>query len=165
MTPESSVAARIFERHSGVGCLSAQELIVAAARKDTAAVLTHLTLGGEADITVCGKPTALCYSALVGDSDVTMALLRAGARVNFQDKVGNTPLIYAAIGNSLASAELLLSHGANPFLRNNSQQCARCFLQCSGREKSQMAELLTEYQHIGINFGLWTEGGHTSQSR
>lgn len=63
-------------------------------------------------------------------------LLQAGARVNQRDSYGNTPLLSLVLTNSLTPkirdvADLLISFGADPVMRNMKAQCAEMFLDSS----------------------------------
>lgn len=59
----------------------------------------------------------------LGDEDLARRLVDAGADVNLCDRWGNTPLwraVYHAPGTG-AIVEVLLEHGADPTVKNNSQ--------------------------------------------
>jgi len=109
-------------------------LIKAALRGDLAGVQGQLGLGVPADtldvdpapgIQHClegGQPrrdfdqtktrTALMIAAGMGRADIAAVLIDAGADVNFQNRVGNTPLGSAT--SHIELVKLLLNHGADP---------------------------------------------------
>ena len=77
--------------------------------------------------------TALHLACQQGNHEIAEALLRAGAQVDVKDSWGNTPLWRAtfAFQGDTRLIRLLLDHGANPDLANN-----------SGRSPRQMAAKL-----------------------
>jgi ankyrin repeat protein len=64
--------------------------------------------------------TPLILAVSYGHADCVVALLMAGATatINIQNGGENTALIYAAQNNDTALCQLLMSHGADPLLRN-----------------------------------------------
>ena len=64
--------------------------------------------------------TPLQAAALKNNVKIAEALLAAGARVDSQDRGGNTPFIEAVFvyEHDAAMARLLLQHGADPLCRN-----------------------------------------------
>lgn len=71
--------------------------------------------------------TALHFACQQGNYEIAEALLTAGAPVNVKDSWGNTPLWRAvfAYQDDPRLIRLLLDHGANPDLANNSRRTAR----------------------------------------
>lgn len=55
---------------------------------------------------------------LNNEEDVVQIYLNQGINVNYQDSIGNTPLILAAKTNNIALLEMLVSHGAKLELSN-----------------------------------------------
>lgn len=86
-------------------------------------------LSGHTDIdaTDASGMTALHFAAQQGNYEVAEALLKAGARIDIKDSWGNTPLwkgVFAFQGDPRL-IRLLLDHGANPDVVNNSGRTAR----------------------------------------
>lgn len=61
----------------------------------------------------------LLSAAIEGDLKAVKELLSHGAGPNFQNDSGDTALILASFNNYPALAELLLSHGADPTLKDH----------------------------------------------
>jgi ankyrin repeat protein len=55
---------------------------------------------------------------------VAAALLEAGADPNAQDAAGNSPLMRAVLGGTVAQVKLLLEHGADATVRNRNGDAA-----------------------------------------
>jgi ankyrin repeat protein len=66
----------------------------------------------------------LHYAATSGDTNIIKALLKAGAFINALAPNQNTPLMMAVLFGGEKAVKLLLSHGANPHLRNNAGRSA-----------------------------------------
>jgi ankyrin repeat protein len=66
--------------------------------------------------------TPLHMAAINKNYNAAKALLEAGAHVDVQDKWGNTPLWRAVFGtdSTVDLVELLVDHGADPAVENNS---------------------------------------------
>ena len=92
------------------------DLLRAAAAGDQA-LLTQLLLAG-ADPNVVGADwrAPLHHAVLLGRLDMVTVLVRAGARVDWQDADKVTPLILAAHGNYPEIAEYLILAGADPMV-------------------------------------------------
>ena len=92
------------------------DLLRAAAAGDQA-LLTQLLLAG-ADPNVVGTDWRgpLHHAVLLGRLDMATVLVRAGARVDWQDADKVTPLILAAHGNYPEIAEYLILAGADPMV-------------------------------------------------
>lgn len=69
------------------------------------------TLGLHPDSTFGGKPTALCYAVLKPCPCLMDYLLSRGADINRADKMGMTPLHYAAMGGSEYCLASLIANG------------------------------------------------------
>jgi ankyrin repeat protein len=111
-------------------------LIVAAARGDVDAVRQALGAGLAADSTPPGKPSALCYAALSDEVALLELLLDHGADPDFQDAMGNTACIYAALGGAGCCLQRLARLGADLSLRNERQQSA---FDCCRDEETRIA--------------------------
>lgn len=77
--------------------------------------------------------TALHLAAELNHVELTSWLLNRNVKVNMQDRDGDTPLHYAALQDSVSFAlgsshrkimEMLISHGADPEIRNQNGQTA-----------------------------------------
>ncbi len=66
----------------------------------------------DVDVRLADGRTALMLTSKHGLTDVTEALLRAGADVNARNNNGGTPLMYSAIQSNQSIVEMLLDHGA-----------------------------------------------------
>ena len=93
-------------------------LKVAASKSNDAAVRLLLSAGADARVrTGIFYSTALHEAARWGTLRTVQLLLAAGADVNAEDEGGETPLMYAALGNSPAVVEALLAAGADVNVR------------------------------------------------
>ena len=59
------------------------------------------------------KEHPISHAARLGHANIVCLLLDAGADIEYRDNEGQTPLILAAQGNHLATARLLVAHGAD----------------------------------------------------
>jgi len=66
-----------------------------------------------------GGDTPLILAASEGETIIGRALIRAGARVNYQNNDGDTALIVASAGGEIGMVEELVRAGANVNLREN----------------------------------------------
>ncbi|XP_038629678.1 fibronectin type 3 and ankyrin repeat domains protein 1 isoform X2 [Scyliorhinus canicula] len=57
-------------------------------------------------------------AALTGNAEVASVLIKAGANVNIQDKMGKTPLMIAVLNHHDNLVHLLLKNGADPSVTN-----------------------------------------------
>lgn len=100
------------------GCQSKspdEQLILAARANDVAEVKQLLAAGADANADQVpryqGRPP-LFHAATFGYLEVAQALIDEGARVDYADPSGLTPLMVAALNGPPAMVELLLSKGA-----------------------------------------------------
>jgi ankyrin repeat protein len=63
--------------------------------------------------------TALHYAAMFDNTEMIAALVKAGARVDALDRLGNTPLLLAAVHRSNAAARRLIAAGADVNAQNH----------------------------------------------
>ena len=74
----------------------------------------HIRAGTDLDIKEnSGGSSPLISAALFGKTEIALALIKAGASVNFQNKEGSTPLITAAFFCRTEIVEALLANGAD----------------------------------------------------
>lgn len=70
------------------------------------------------------EQSALHIAAMKDRVEIVEVLLNAGAKVNLQDKDGNTPLHFACYGNKSESVSLLMKFGADPKIQNSKKETA-----------------------------------------
>jgi uncharacterized protein len=93
----------------------------AAAANDVGRVRSLLTSGNNANqVEEESQRTGLHNAAITGNLQIVAILIKAGARVDPRDTVGNTPLIYAADRDHVDIAKLLLDVGAQIDAENKS---------------------------------------------
>lgn len=83
--------------------------------------MVELLILRRADVNVINKrgDTPLHYAARhKSDEETVKILVRAGARIEFKNKLGNTPFAGAAITNRVRSGEFLLGNGVNRYTTN-----------------------------------------------
>ena len=110
-----------------------RQLIVAAAMDDVERVrylIDHYRV--PVDTTFEDKPNALCYAAMKGNRPLLEYLLEQGADSNYQDGLGQTPLIYAVLGGHADIVTRLLLSGADAGQRNSAGDTALCLAQRRG---------------------------------
>lgn len=138
--------------------LPPQQLIISAAKGDSDAVTAHLEAGGDPDSTIEGKPTALCYAAIGDNPNLAIKLIDAGASLNHQDSIGNTPIFYSMMAESDLVLSLLLLCGANPLKTNKQGQCCRCYAKRSSSKYELLTKILdaavVHNSHAPKNLGL-----------
>jgi len=85
----------------------------AAEANDVGKVRALLSSGNNVnEVEEAGQRTGLHTASINGNIQIVAILLKAGARVDARDSLGNTPLIYAADHDRLEVAKLLLDVGA-----------------------------------------------------
>ncbi len=90
------------------------QLIDAAARGDTAAVLALLERGLDVNSVSADGWTPLLYATVGRHVETAAALLAAGADANARAVDGSTPLLKGALWGDAHLVRLLLRHGADP---------------------------------------------------
>ncbi|MFA6065695.1 MAG: ankyrin repeat domain-containing protein [Candidatus Babeliaceae bacterium] len=79
------------------------------------------------------------------ESIITKLLLRAGAQVNAQDYMGNTPLIYAVQRMHIKQIQELINYEANLFIKNTWGNTAVHYAFELAQSSSDIAQLLLYY--------------------
>ncbi|MEQ9682276.1 MAG: ankyrin repeat domain-containing protein [Rhodospirillales bacterium] len=92
------------------------DLVRAAAAGDQARLALLLPAGADPTVVGADWRGPLHHAVLLGRLDMVRALVRAGARVDWQDVDKATPLILAAHGNYPDVAEYLILAGADPLV-------------------------------------------------
>lgn len=88
----------------------------------------------------------IIYASCFGHSDVVLALLKAGAEVDRQDKNQWTPLMWAMTNRHKEIAKILLDHNASPTIKSSSGRTAFDF----ASPNSEMSDFLHQNgYHIG----------------
>jgi ankyrin repeat protein len=90
------------------------ENVARAAAQNDAALVSHLVGGGNGnpDETDDQSRTGLHYAAMNGNLQIIAILVKANAKLNVEDALGDTPLHLAADQNQTEAAKLLLEVGA-----------------------------------------------------
>lgn len=84
-------------------------------------VRQHIMAGSDLNIKeTTGGSSPLISAALFGRTEVALALIEAGADVNFKNNEGSTPLITAAFFCRPEIVKALLANGADTSVKNNS---------------------------------------------
>ncbi|EFX03632.1 nacht and ankyrin domain containing protein [Grosmannia clavigera kw1407] len=96
-----------LERH--VSKLHADDLWVAAASGNEAAMSMHLDVGADIESKDSNGRTLLSLAAMKGRRSVVTLLIKAGANIESQDNEGWTPLSLAVANGHEAVTELLLN--------------------------------------------------------
>jgi len=92
----------------------------AAVMGDFQAIKQHINSGSNLDKTEPSRGSSpLITAATFGKTQVAIALIEAGADVNYKNNDGSTPLHTAAFFCRTEIVEALLSHGADKNLKNN----------------------------------------------
>ena len=84
----------------------------AASENDAARVRSILADDGNPNQTDAEARTGLHYAAMNGNLTIIAILIKASAKLDVKDKLGNTPLHLAADRNQVEAAKLLLDVGA-----------------------------------------------------
>ena len=90
----------------------------AAAGNNTGLVEELVGTGNNPNATHRGY-TALHYAAMFDNTEMIAALVKAGARVDAHDRLGNTPLLLAAVHRRNAAARRLIAAGADVNAQNH----------------------------------------------
>jgi uncharacterized protein len=94
------------------------QLITAAERGDTAAVLRLLAQGAPVNGRDARGRTAVMAATHANRPETVQALLKAGADVNLQDNLQDNPFLYAGAEGLLEILKLTIDTGANPRITN-----------------------------------------------
>lgn len=134
----------------------ARAFLFAAALRDFARIRHFIEVVGlHPDTTLEGKPTAICYAVLKQDNCLLSYLHKRGASINIADRIGMTPLHYAALGGSAYCVAYLVRNGANLNQRNKAGETPSSMIQ--GRpDLDECRELLRRY-------GADQESGNTNR--
>lgn len=135
------------EALAGLFQLSQAELMQRAMEGDRSASLLMMAAGAAEDIDGLDKAnrhgrTALMEAIVHGRVDMVKALLEAGAKNQFFDVFGMTPLHLAAQGGHAEIVRLLLEHGADVNARHPEGATALALAQAAGR--ADIVQLLRE---------------------
>lgn len=87
--------------------------------RDTQVLEYFVKYGGDIDLVDKYGSTALHYTMISKNDNMTLYLIDMGSDINKQDIDGNTPLHMAVINSSYDIAKILLENGANPYILNN----------------------------------------------
>ena len=91
-----------------------RDYLVSAALHMTDQVQYYIeVMGLHPDATLGGKPTALCYAVLKPHFTLMTYVVEKGADINHADRMGMTPLHYAALGGCEHCLAFLVSRGAH----------------------------------------------------
>ena len=137
--------------HPHHGSDDARAFLFAAALRDFARIRFLIEVRGlHPDTTVKGKPTAICYAVLKQDNCLLSYLIKRGANVNAADKIGMTPLHYAALGGSPYCIACLVRHGAQLQTRNLAGETPYSLIR-NRVDLAECVDLLGRYgcRHIG----------------
>ena len=100
-------------------------------------------MSGGTNLDICGpEGTALVWAADKGMSDIVDDLVKAGAKLEFTDSVGNTALIIAAIDGNIPIVKCLLAAGADVNARGR-ENCT-ALIQASGMGHLPVVDLLLD---------------------
>ena len=92
---------------------SSKSLIEAVSQKDKNKVAKLLETKPDLEIKDTKGRTALMIAAYMGENEIAELLIRAGADVNAQDDMLNSPFLYAGAEGNLDLVKLCLANGAN----------------------------------------------------
>jgi len=89
----------------------------------------------------------LCTICYHGDTSYIKLCLDYGANINFKDKDGWTPLMYACFNNKIEVVKLLIKYGVNINVRNAAGRTAldKCDYKLYGSEKHVLYNLLRQH--------------------
>jgi fucose 4-O-acetylase-like acetyltransferase len=101
------------------------ELHMAVITGNMEAVGLHISAGSDVDKKESqGGSSPLITAAVFGKTEVALALIKAGADVNFENNEGSTPLHSAAFFCRTEIVEALLANGANKNIKNKAGSTA-----------------------------------------
>jgi len=95
-----------------------QQLIEAAASKDTALIIRLIEAGANIDAQDSQGRTAVMIATYNHDVASAKALIESGANVNLQDDMKNSPFLYAGAEGYLDILKLTIQAGADPTITN-----------------------------------------------
>jgi ankyrin repeat protein len=101
------------EIYDSLGLSQDEDLIIAADKGDTAAVLKLIRKGAHVNAKTFAGVTPLMYAAQNGDTTVAKLLIQHGADMGLRPLNGYTALISAIRNGNLTMAEFLIRHGAD----------------------------------------------------
>jgi ankyrin repeat protein len=120
-------------------------LMVAVQFNNKNMVRTLLELGADPNRLNIYEETALIMATgLLKDINIIELLIQYGAKINIQNKEGNTPLIFAVNNENEPMIELLLKHGADPKIKNKDNLSAGDY--AVKKKSKDMIELIKRYQ-------------------
>jgi len=95
-----------------------QQIIEAAASKDTALIIRLIEAGANIDAQDSKGRTAVMIATYNHDVASAKALIESGANVNLQDDMKNSPFLYAGAEGYLEILKLTIQAGADPTITN-----------------------------------------------
>lgn len=110
-------------------------LHIVAERRDTVWIRFLTQKGANPNIANKDGVTPLMISSNLGHVDGVDAFIKAGARIDDSNALGETPLIAATHRRDIAMVRLLLANGANPDRTDNSGRSAREYVAMIGNKR------------------------------
>lgn len=107
-----------------VGPYAGNDVLCVAASRGANGILRHLLSFVAVPRVLPNGATLMHMAAIGGDEETIARVIVSGLGVNDVDNLGATPLHYAVSHGNKAAAESLLSHGADPEIRNKQHQTA-----------------------------------------
>lgn len=108
-----------------VGPYAGSDVLCVAASKGANGILRHLLSFVPVPRVLANGATLMHMAAIGGDEETIARVIVSGLSVNDVDNLGATPLHYAVSHGNRAAVESLLSHGADPEIRNKQHQTAK----------------------------------------
>ena len=135
-----------------VGPYAGNDVLCVAASKGANGILRHLLSFVPVPRVLANGATLMHMAAIGGDEETIARVIVSGLGVNDVDNLGATPLHYAVSHGNKAAVESLLSHGADPEIRNKQHQTAmdlarennRPMLEIFTRQDKPFAESISE---------------------